>query len=1008
MQAALKRGAKGGGKKPRPPYTAPDSLRSVATAKLLYAISEGEIVGPVHGERSVLLEGTAVRDDAGGQNFPGLVYEFRPGTVEQTYIQGFPDTSNEVGVGIELRYGTPYVRSLTNPDLSAVRVRLAWDRLVQQQGNGDTVGYTIAYAIDVSADGGAYETVVDTAVSGKSSSLYERSHRIDLPLGGCSWSLRVRRLTPNAGSLQISDAMRIVSVTEVIDAKLSYPHTALVALQYNSEQFQNIAKFSVVCRGRVISVPSNYDPEARTYSGLWDGTFKQAYSNNPAWVWYDLVLHPRYGLGTRINASMVNRWKLYQIAQYCDVLVPDGRGGEEPRYTCNLYIQSRKEAYVALGEIASIFHGASYWDGAQMVVNADMPADPVFAFTRAQMIDGAIEYKGTAGKDRHSTALVAWDDPSQNFKTLYEPRSLPLPGGEHRQIDMGAIGCTSPGQAQRAGDWVLHSERLEIRPATFRVGLDGFIPRPGDIVNVVDELLQGRANGGRIRAVKGSTITLDRDAGVKAGDCIIVNLPSGRSHKRLVSRVELDNTSQHAVQVVYCPGTFDEQPQPELAWAVDSDELAAMQFRVLSISRPQFSQFQLDLMQHAPGKYAAIDTGAMVESPPISVIPPGIQSPPSHVQISAFSFVEQTVAVTTMVITWQGVEHAVGYDVEWRRGSGDWVPLPRTGGTSIEVTGIYAGQYLARVRAVNAINVQSLPAMSMLTTLNGKTGRPPLPVNLRTESVIFAIRVRWNTPQGAQDTAFTELQYNTVASPEGATTLGQIAYPTQDYLHSGMAHGARLWFRARLVDRTGNIGAWSAWIDGLSSADASPILEAITGKITETQLGQNLLEKIDRAGEGNAQIEEIKETVNDVDKGLSAMWSVKLGITQDGKYYGAGMGMGIENTPDGMQSQVLFLADRFAIMHDINGVPVSPFVVQNGQSILNSAVIGKASITSAMIGESIESDDFVENTTGWRMSKSGVLQINGRGKSGARLTINETGVRLYYASGVLAGEFVIA
>src|SRR5699024_9909932 len=616
MREFVVQGAKKGAKNPPTPHIAPDSLRSIEYANLLYAISEGEVKGLANGLESVKLEGTPIIDSAGNENFPGTTLGFRPGTVDQEHLSGFPETANEIGVGVELRSGTPWVRNITNTNLDAVRLRFSWPQLMQTKDNGDVVGYSVAYKIELSTDGSEYKEILSSAATGKSSSKYERTNRVDLPKAQSGWSIRVTRTTPNEDSVRIQDMMRIEAITEVIDAKLRYPNTALIGLSYDSQQFQNIAKFSAEVDGRIIQVPSNYDPETRTYTGIWDGTFKREYSNNPAWVWYDLVLHPRYGLGRRINASMINKWKLYQIAQYCDVMVPDGKGGQEPRYTCNFYIQSAKQAHSLLAEIASIFHGASFWDGSQMVLTADMPEDPVYTFSRANIVEGNIEYKGTALRDRHSTAVVAWDDPEQGYSTMYEPVSdtdaIRQLGGVY-QKDIGAFGCTSQGQAQRAGIWALKTEQLSTRIATFRVGLDGFIPRPGDIINVSDDLLAGISNGGRIVSATQNSIVVDRlPKDIKEYDRLSVNLPSGRTQTLIVRNVETiggpkaGRIGYRAGQNTWFAGqqgelgriitfytNFDEVPESEAVWAVDSDEVALMQFRVSSVRRVDQHQFEI-------------------------------------------------------------------------------------------------------------------------------------------------------------------------------------------------------------------------------------------------------------------------------------------------------------------------------------------------------------------------------------------------------------------------------
>ncbi|WP_345868101.1 TipJ family phage tail tip protein [Shewanella algae] len=840
-------GMKSGQNEQQQPYTAPDTLRSVAKAKLLYAISEGEIEGLVNGYNSVKLDGTPVRSTGGGENIDGVKVDFRPGTVDQTYIQGYPETNNEVSVGVELRYGTPFVRQFTNPQLSAVRIRFAWPSLLKQKDNGDLVGYRIAYAIDVSTDGGSFIEVLNTAVDGKTESSYERSHRIDLPQDGSSWQVRVRRLTANADSVTTGDVMNIESITEVVDAKLRYPHTALIAVEYDSEQFSNIPKFSALCRGRIIKVPANYDTLTRTYAtsgpgtsnGVWDGTFKEAYTNNPAWVWYDLVLHKRFGLGNRINTNMVNKWKLYQIAQYCDVMVDDGKGGTEPRYTCNVYIQNQGQAYQLLNQLTSIFHGNSFWDGSQMMVTADMPEDPIYTYTNANVIDGIFEYKGTALRDRHSVASVRWSNPEQSFKddtaVVFDNSAVTL---GISQLDVEAVGCTSEGQAQRAGLWALKSEQLETRTVTFRVGLDGQIPRPGNIINVADEMLQGAINGGRIRSATASVVTLDKTSSAAVGNRLIVNLPSGKAEWRTITAV---NGLQVTVDADY-----SEVPQAQSVWAVDADELAVMQFRVLSIKRSEEHEYEINAVISVPEKHQAIDDGAQIDIRPISVIPPNVQAPPTNVVISQKTLIEQTMSVTVMTIEWDAAEDAVAYDVEWRKDSGDWIRLPRTGTRSVDVRGVYTGQYIARVTAVNAADISSKPATSALTDITGKTGAPPALASLNATSLVFGIGLNWSFQPGSEDTLYTEINYATDNNGANEAMLGQYAYPLDNHTITGLAAGIAFWFRARIVDRTGNIGPWSDYVQGASSSDAGTILDYLTGQISESELAQSLLDPIEK------------------------------------------------------------------------------------------------------------------------------------------------------------------
>lgn len=853
-QASRKRvaGAKGGSSKPKQPSIASNSTPSIATARIVYLWSWGPIVGPVDGLRSIKLDGTPIQAANGTMNYPGVKWQFRSGELNQRRLDGIAESSNEIGVSQELRSTTPYIYTVTNSMVDAVRVRFSWPQLQSQDQSGNVNGVRIDYAIDVSTDNGPYQQLLASSVDRKNITKYERSHRINLPEGS-RWSVRARRITLEANSSLVQDGMWIDAIAEVVDSDQEYPLTAVGCLEYDAEQFDgDIAKVAALMRGRIVRVPANYNPETRTYytsgagttNGVWNGTFKQAYTNNPAWVFYDLVLHPYYGLGERIDATQIDRWALYRIAQYCDQLVPNGAGGQEPRFTCNLYLQKQAEAYAVLQDLASIFHGMAFWDGSQIVVNADMPSDPVYTYTPSQILgDGAIKYSGSRLRDRHSLAMVAWDNPAQGFETDKEPIFDDDAMAEIgvREVSVEALGCTSLGQAQRAGQWALMTEQLQTRGATIRVGLDGHIPRPGQVIALSDPMLSGRANGGRIAAVAGRVITLDRDTEVAPGARLLVNLPSGKSEARQVRSV--------AGRAVTVMADFSEAPQPECAWALDFDDLKLMQFFVRNVTRPEWHQFQFELIQHEPSKFDAIDYGAVIDDRPISVLPPGVQEAPAQVLIKSHSSIEQGLAVTTMTIGWSAAPGAVAYDVEWRWGARDWIKLPRTGELSADVRGVYAGQYLARVRAVSVMNVSSIPTSSMLTDVAGKTTPPPAVTHLLASSELFAIGLKWGFPAGAEDAQRTEIWYSPSNDLSVATKLTDLAYPQRDFMLQGLAAGVSFFFWARLVDRTGNIGPWYPVDNGVlgqSGMDAAPILDLIAGQIGETELGQDLKDKIDK------------------------------------------------------------------------------------------------------------------------------------------------------------------
>lgn len=852
------KGAKAGAQQPRQPVIDLDSAQSKTFIKILYGLSEGTIKGLSKGYQSIFLDDTPLQDANGNWNFENVSVDFRVGTNDQTYIEGFPDISSETAIGVELKSETPWVKAFNNTELDAVRLRLRWGPLRQQnESNGDVNGYTIRYAVDVQTDGGTWTEVLNTQISDKTSANYERSHRIELPKADSGWQVRIRRLTPNTSSEFISDKMYVQAVTEVIDAKLRYPNTALLGLRYDAQTFSNVAKMAVECEGVEILVPSNYNPVTRIYTGLWDGTFKRAYTNNPAWHFYDACIAKRYALGNRINSSMIDKWSIYRLGQYCDQLVPDGKGGQEPRFTLNVYEQSQDDAWSVLSKMAGAFRAYVYWDGQSIVCDADIPQDTVYTFTSANVIDGRFEYSGTRARDRHTIAKVAYDNPENRYKTEYEIVRDEAAIAKYgiRILDISAYGCTSVGQAQRAGNWALKTEQFETRTVTFKVGLDGFIPRPGKVIEIADPIFAGRANGGRISSVSADlkSITVDRDDVVcRAGDRLVVNGEDGKAQARIVQ-----SKNGRVITVV---AAFDSVAAQNV-WIVDAQDLATMKFRVVSISRDDTHQFTITGLQYNPAKFDAIDQGTFIDDRPITIINPNIQSPVESVSVSSDDMVQQGLTVATMLIAWPQATSAVKYLVEWRKDDGSWIKLPITGNNSVEVQGIYSGNYQAKVTAINAFEVASLPTFSIITELKGKQGTPPALAFINATGILFGIKLDWGFPAvGALDTAYTEIQ----VSPDGVSNIAQLglfAYPTTTHTLQGLQPNLKQYYRARLIDRIGNIGPWSSWTNATTSADASDILEILEEKITETQLHQDLQTKIDHIEAVDAEIGPIKQEI---------------------------------------------------------------------------------------------------------------------------------------------------
>ncbi|EIL54872.1 fibronectin, type III domain-containing protein [Escherichia coli 541-15] len=1123
------KGRKGGSSSSRTPTEQPDDLQSVAKAKILVALGEGEFAGQLTG-KDIYLDGTALENADGSQNFSGVTWEFRAGTQAQKYIQGIPGTENEISVGTEVSSATAWTRTFTNTQLSAVRLRLKWPSLFKQEDDGDLVGYSVNYAIDLQTDGGTWQTVLNTSVTGKTTSGYERSHRIDLPQAGSTWTIRLRKITSDANSAKIGDTMMLQSFTEVIDAKLRYPNTALLYVEFDSSQFNgSIPQISCEPRGRVIRVPDTYDPETRTYSGTWTGAFKWAWTDNPAWIFYDLVVSDRFGLGHRLTAANIDKWTLYQVAQYCDQMVPDGKGGNgtEPRYTCNVYIQDRNDAYTVLRDFAAIFRGMTYWGGDQIVALADMPRDVDYSYTRANVVGGRFTYSSSTTKSRYTTALVSWSDPGNAYADAMEPvfeQALVARYG-FNQLEMTAIGCTRQSEANRKGRWGILTNNKD-RVVSFDVGLDGNIPQPGYIIAVADELLSGKVMGGRISAVNGRVIKLDRVADAAPGDRLILNMPSGASQSRTIQAVNGES--------VTVTTAYSETPQAEAVWVVESDELYAQQYRVVSVSDNGDGTFSITGAWHDPDKYARIDTGAIIDQRPVSVIPPGNQSPPANIVISSFSVVQQNISVETMRVSWDQAQNAIAYEAQWRRNDGNWVNVPRTSTTSFDVPGIYAGRYLVRVRAINAAEISSGWGYSEEKTLTGKVGNPPKPVGfIASENVVFGIELNWGFPANTDDTLKTEIQYSLTGTEDDAMLLADVPYPQRKYQQMGLKAGQIFWYRAQLVDRSGNESGYTEWVRGQASIDVSDITDVILEEIKDSDTFKDLIEnavdsnekiagmadeiknhadeleqqakdilenadglaqaevKIDeisvsmdgmtggvknsaiaiiqnglaqvvsrrsqtatnagnsasidrvdttiadtsqavaralvtldaeaggnisnstdltetladftqasatkintltvKSGENSAAINVNAQAIADVNGNLSAMYNIKVGVSSNGQYYAAGMGIGVQNTPSGMQSQVIFLADRFAVTTMVGGTVTLPFVIQNGQAIIRDTVIGDGTISNAKIGNYIQSNNYVAGSVGWKLDKSGTFENYGStAGEGAMKQTNQT------------------
>ncbi|MGO3397705.1 MAG: host specificity protein J [Serratia proteamaculans] len=1132
-------GAKGGSQKQHTPVEQPDSAQSMARCRMLLALGEGEFAGGLDATR-IFLDGTPLGNADGTMNFENVTWDFRPGTQSQTPIPGFPAVENETSIGVSLTKVTPWTRAISNTQIDAVLVRIGITGLQQQENDGDIVGTTVKYHIDLSVDGGAYATVLTKTVTEKLSSLYELTHRINLPKANSSWQIRVVRDTDDSTSQMLQNKTQVQAITEVIDARLRYPHTALLYVSFNAKSFSNIPKISCKPKGRVIRIPQNYDPVARTYNGTWDGTFKWGWTNNPAWIWFDVLTEQRFGLGRRVSADMLDKWELYRIAQRCDQKVPDGKGGSatEPRFMFDVYIQAQADAWQVIKDIAAGFNGMTFWGNNMFNVVSDMPADTskLQILTRASVV-GKPSYSSGSEKNRYSSALINFSDPDNHYQDRTTAVMFPelVKQFKFKQTQLTAIGCTRESEAQRRGGWAVYSNSLD-RIITLQTGLDGFAYVPGTVIAFADERLSGRVYGGRVVDYNAGlkAVTTDRGTSAVAGDTLMIRTQGGIVESRVIQAV---NGTQLIVST-----PFTAVPAPNAVFVIDAGQLRLQYFRVTNLTfNDEENTFSITGAEYNASKYDAIDNNARLDTPPTSLIPTGIVNEPTNIVVASYDAVRQGQRVATLTATWDapvdknGKPQAdvIAYRVQWKRGDNEWINVPEIGLRNIEVPGIFEGDYLVRVRAINSGGASSLWATSTLTHLTGRAGDVPKPVGLTaSEDVIFGINVTWGFPANTGDTLSTELQYSIAADGSNPMLLASVPYPQKLYQQMGLKPGQEFWYRARLVDRIGNQSGWTDLVRGQASIDVSDITDAILEDMKGSDTFKDLIEnavdsnekiagmvddikqnaddleqqalviqenadglaqaevKIDQisvsmdgmtggvknsaiaiiqnglaqvtsrrsqtatnsgnsasidridttiadtssavaralitldasaggnisnstdltetladftqasatkintltvtSGDNTAAITVNAKAVADVNNNLSAMYNIKVGVSSNGQYYAAGMGIGVENTPSGMQSQVIFLADRFAVTTAAGNGVALPFVIQNGQTFIRASFIQDGTIENAKIGNYIQSNNYVAGSAGWKLDKGGTFENYGSDSSGAMKQTNVT------------------
>ncbi|WP_338317237.1 phage attachment tail tip protein J [Escherichia coli] len=955
-----------GSSKGHTPREAKDNLKSTQLLSVIDAISEGPVEGPVEGLKSVLLNSTPVLDTEGNTNISGVTVVFRAGEQEQTPPEGFESSGSETVLGTEVKYDTPITRTITSANIDRLRFTFGVQALVETTSKGDRNPSEVRLLVQIQRNGG-WVTEKDITIKGKTTSQYLASVVVD-NLPPRPFNIRMRRMTPDSTTDQLQNKTLWSSYTEIIDVKQCYPNTALVGVQVDSEQFgsQQVSR-NYHLRGRILQVPSNYNPQTRQYSGLWDGTLKPAYSNNMAWCLWDMLTHPRYGMGKRLGAADVDKWALYVIGQYCDQLVPDGSGGTEPRITCNAYLTTQRKAWDVLSDFCSAMRCMPVWNGQTLTFVQDRPSDKVWTYNRSNVVmpdDGApFRYSFSALKDRHNAVEVNWIDPNNGWETATElvedTQAIARYGRNVTKMD--AFGCTSRGQAHRAGLWMIKTELLETQTVDFSVGAEGLRHVPGDVIEICDDDYAGISTGGRVLAVNSQTLTLtlDREITLPSSGTTLIILVDGNGNP--VS-VEIQSVTDGVkVKVSRVPDGVAEYS----VWGLKLPTLRQRLFRCVSIRENDDGTYAITAVQHVPEKEAIVDNGAHFDGDQSGTVngvtPPAVQH--LTAEVTADSGEYQVLARWDTPKVVKGVSFLLRLTVAADDGSERLVSTARTTETTYRFTQLVLGRYTLTVRAVNAWGQQGDPA-----SVSFRIAAPAAPSRIELTPGYFQITATPHLavydPTVQFEFWFSEKRIADIRQVETtARYLGTALYWIAASINIKPGHD--YYFYIRSVNTVGK----STFVEavGQPSDDASGYLDFFKGEIGKTHLAQELWTQIDngqlapdlaeirtsitdvsneitqtvnkKLEDQSAAIQQIQKVQVDTNNNLNSMWAVKLQQMQDGRLYIAGIGAGIENTPDGMQSQVLLAADRIAMVNPANGNTKPMFVGQGDQIFMNEVFL---------------------------------------------------------------------
>ena len=955
-----------GSSKGHTPREAKDNLKSTQLLSVIDVISEGPIEGPVDGLKSVLLNSTPVLDSEGNTNISGVTVVFRAGEQEQTPPEGFESSGSETVLGTEVKYDTPITRTITSANIDRLRFTFGVQALVETTSKGDRNPSEVRLLVQIQRNGG-WVTEKDITIKGKTTSQYLASVVVD-NLPPRPFNIRMRRMTPDSTTDQLQNKTLWSSYTEIIDVKQCYPNTALVGVQVDSEQFgsQQVSR-NYHLRGRILQVPSNYNPQTRQYSGIWVGTFKPAYSNNMAWCLWDMLTHPRYGMGKRLGAADVDKWALYVIGQYCDQSVPDGFGGTEPRITCNAYLTTQRKAWDVLSDFCSAMRCMPVWNGQTLTFVQDRPSDKVWTYNRSNVVmpeDGApFRYSFSALKDRHNAVEVNWIDPDNGWETATElvedTRAIARYGRNVTKMD--AFGCTSRGQAHRAGLWLIKTELLETQTVDFSVGAEGLRHVPGDVIEICDDDYAGISTGGRVLAVNSQTrtLTLDREITLPSSGTTLISLVDGQGNP--VSVEVQSVTDGVKVKVSRVPDGVAEYS----VWGLKLPTLRQRLFRCVSIRENDDGTYAITAVQHVPAKEAIVDNGAHFDGDQSGTVngvtPPAVQH--LTAEVTADSGEYQVLARWDTPKVVKGVSFMLRLTVAADDGSERLVSTARTTETTYRFTQLALGNYRLTVRAANAWGQQGDPA-----SVSFRIAAPAVPSRIELTPGYFQITATPHLavydPTVQFEFWFSEKRIADIRQVETtARYLGTALYWIAASINIKPGHD--YYFYIRSVNTVGK----SAFVEavGQPSDDASGYLDFFKGEIGKTHLAQELWTQIDngqlapdlaeiktsitdvsneitqtvnkKLEDQSAAIQQIQKVQVDTNNNLNSMWAVKLQQMQDGRLYIAGIGAGIENTPDGMQSQVLLAADRIAMINPANGNTKPMFVGQGDQIFMNEVFL---------------------------------------------------------------------